>query len=253
MKSVKLWQAFALVVAYMTGAALFACAFFKLFTLLNSKWGVPFGIGVGFWVLSLIFFFLSEKGKPFTPVAFGINLLACALLFCAFAVAKERVLSFQVLPVFALILACFYLLLMLFLTPNRLNGNIWYVGTSFVVFLLLAIFGGVWLCQAYCKMFSLALPNEWKTFLVFFYILLTFLTLGSLATTESFSDLLTRTIAPALLATFFIGVIVLLALACGDGGDCDCDCGDCCDCSGGEYGGVRHKKKNSITMSALSK
>ncbi len=259
MNSKKLWQAFSLIFTYLLLASFLAYGSATLSASLGWQWGASFGIGVVFWVLSLVFFILLTNKDlfVFAVLALLCNAIGAGLFIGAFIVGKNIPLNFGSLITLAFMVAGCYLLLMALLTVPKLKYRIWYVVVCYIIWIVGSIFLARWLLPLLLQAFGLRQPPETGMFLLFFFLLLGFLALGSLIPADDFTELLKATVTPALVATFLLLVIVLLCLAgcddcdCGDGCDGCCDCGDC---SGGRYNstGYGKRKPTAIRMSELS-
>lgn len=251
MNSKKLWHSFALIFLYLTFVAVGSWGISKLFISLRSPWGVPFGIGVGVWITSLVFLILHENHPRLARWALTATAISCAFFITAFFIGKG--ISVSLLPVFFLSTFCAfcYLLLMLLMSVPKVSGLLWYEIVAFIVWLTGSVLLVVFALKPLLVCFSLTLPEH--GFLIsFFLILLGFLAFGSLLEAENFSELFKMLSVPMLIATGIIALIVLLALS-----GCDsCDGGDCCDCSTGGDGKRKSTKhyteKNSSTSEFLS-
>ena len=259
MNSKKLWQAFSLIFTYLLLASFLAYGSATLSASLGWQWGASFGIGVVFWVLSLVFFILLTNKDlfVFAVLALLCNAIGAGLFIGAFAVGKNIPLDLGALPTIGGSVAVCYLLLMALLTVPKLKNKIWYVTVCYVLWMIVSIFLARWLLPLLLQAFGLHQPPETGMFLLFFFLLLGFFALGSLFPVDDLTELLKATVTPVLIATFLLLVIVLLCLAgcddcdCGDGCDGCCDCGDC---SGGQYNatGYGKRKPPSVRMSELS-
>ena len=257
MNSKKLWHSFAVILTYLLIVSLIATGSSLLFKNFKAPWGVPFGVGVGLWIASLVFCLARDQHISFIPLSLLTNALGAGLFIAAFIVGKNITLDFAALPILALTIAALYLFLMMLLSVPNLKYKIWYVVICFVLWMTGSIFLGSWLCPHILRFSALQTPNELDIFLVFFFILLGFLSLGSLLPADDFSELLGVMVIPALVATFLILFIVLLCLAGCDDCDCGDGCGECCDCgdcSGGQYNSTAYGKrsKNVQTMASMS-
>lgn len=255
MNSKKLWQAFAAIFLYLLFTSFLATGSVRLFRMFGSKWGVPFAMGCVFWIFSLIFCLAREKSFLFTPLALVFNAVGAGLFIGAYALGEKISLAWQTLPLIAIFIAATYLLLMLLLSVPVLKRKIWYVIIVFVLSVTASVLLSVYLFPVLLTGAGMDLPKKFGLLLAFFLLLFGFLALGSLAPVDDFTELLTAIVAPALIATFFILIIVLLCLGgcddcdCGDGCDGCCDCGDC---SGGQYNSTSYGKKHKTTMSQIS-
>lgn len=256
MNSKKLWHSFAVILTYLLLASLIATGGSRLCDLLHAKWGVPFGVGVALWIASLVFYLARDQHVSFISLSLFTNALGAGLFIAAFIVGKSIALDFALLPILALSISALYLFLMMLLSVPKLKHKIWYVVICFVLWMTGSIFFGSWLCPHILRLSALQTPNESDVFLVFFFILLGFLSLGSLLPADNFFELLGAMVIPALVATFFILVIVLLCLAGCDDCDCGDGCGECCDCgdcSGGQYNSTAYGKRSKTqTMAGMS-
>ncbi|MBQ8374414.1 MAG: hypothetical protein IJX98_02430 [Clostridia bacterium] len=251
MNGKKMWHALGVIALYLCTAALTACLGAWIFSALRAPWGVPLGIGVAVWALSIVFFALREKSKAFQFCAVPLNALASGVLISAFIVGK----ALTVEPVSLLLLACFcalcYLFLMALLTVPRLSEKIWYQIVAFAVWMTGSVFLCIWLYPLLLGSLNLALPER-ETFLLFFLLLLGFLAFGSLLEAENFPALLLNLTAPAMIATCLIGLIVIAVLSGCDSFDCG-DCGGCDGGSGGTHNAKRYGGQSKIkTMSDLA-
>lgn len=237
-----------LIFLYLTFVAVGSWGISKLFTSLRSPWGVPFGIGVGVWITSLVFLILHENHPRLARLALGLTAISCGFFISAFLVGKGISVSLLSLLLLSSLCAFCYFLLMLFMSVPNASGLLWYEIAAFLVWLTGSVLLVVFATQPLLSYFSLTLPE--RGFLIaFFLILLGFLALGSLLNAESFSELVKMLSVPMLVASGLIALIVLLALS-----GCDsCDCADSCDCcdSGGDgkRKSTKHYTKKSVTTS----
>ena len=254
MNSKKLWTAFAVIFLYLLLTGLIAAGSALLFQQLAWKWGVPFALGCVFWVGSLLLCILREKAFLFSPFALLTNALGAGFCIGAYVLGEKISFDWKILPLIAFTVSATYLLLMVFLSVPKLKQKIWYVIVSYVLWMTGSVFLCLWLCPLLLQRVGLALPPKMGMLLFFFLLLLGFLALGSVSPVDDFEELLTAIIIPALIATFFILVIVLLCLGGCD--DCSCDgcegCCDCGDCSGGQYNSTSYGKHRKTTMSEMS-
>ena len=151
-------------------------------------------------------------------------------------------------------IAALYLILMLLLTIPHLKDLGWYVAICYVVWMTGSVLLGVFVFPHIFEALHLPLTAEFGMFLLFFFLLLGFLALGSLMPADGFFDLLRVCVLPSLIATFFILFVVLAALTECD--DCDCG-GDCCNCepcSCADAAPTQYGKRSpsSQTMSSMS-
>ena len=253
MNSKKLWHSFAVILTYLCLVAGIATLGSIFFQNVQSNWVVALIVGVGFW---LILCALHEKHVAFTILAFITNAVGAGFSIAAFVIGKSLSLSVFALPMLAVMVAFLYLLLMALLTVTPLKNFIWYVIVSSLVWITASVLVGVFLFPTFFGIFQIPLPNEFGLLLTFFFLLLGFLAMGTLFQAEDFFELLFHMIGPALIATFFIIVIVLLCLAGCDSCDCDGGCDGGCDCGsgqGGKYNPTTYgKKRSSTTMSSYS-
>lgn len=260
MNSKKLWHAFGILFAYLIVTALLAVETAKLFVRWHCGWGVPFTIGTILWLISLVVLLVLMKNSHLSDslalLIFPINVAASGFLIAAFIVGKNDLAQPSSILLMATLVACCYLLLMAFLTVPSLKDRVWYQIVCYIIWMVGNVFLCSFLFDVFAAVFSLAIPAERSMLFLFFFILLGLLAIGTLLSSDNFKELLSTMILPAMIATFLIAIIVLLALAGGDG--CDgCDCGgEACDCSGGKhnatkYGGMNKKSRNT-TLSELS-
>lgn len=254
MNSKKLWQAFALIFGYLFLSVVSCQAGVIFFNILHAKWGVALGFGIAFWVISLVFFLARKKGIGFVISALPFNAAACGLLISAFLIGKKIAISFPVLLLLGVSIACFYLLFMLFLSfPLKTKG--WYVSVALFTYLLIAVLLGAWLYPILANALNVTLPKDFEWILAFFYLLLGFLSFGSVTEAENLKELLLALIAPALCVTCLLGIAVVIIVAFGDS-DCDCDCCDASDCCvlDKEYNGTTYaqRKNRKTSLSEMS-
>ncbi len=248
MNSKKLWQAFFIIFAYLVFTAVISYAAARLAAVLSLPWGVPLGVGVALWVATLVLYLCREKVRFASFFALFVCMLGSSFLIAAYIVGTNSSISLVALLLTAVFCGACYPLYMLLLTAP-LKSRLWFVILSFILWIAGSVLLGVFLSPVLLQ--GLNLPADFGTFLLFFYLLLGSMAIGSVLPAEDFSDMAATLLAPALCATFFIGVIVVVALACGDSGDCDCSCGDCFgDC--GSFDGTSYKKKQNTTMQKLS-
>ena len=256
MNSKKLWASFALIFIYLLLAALVASGSASLLLRIAWKWGVPFAFGCVFWVGSLVFFLYREKAFLFSPLSLASNAVGAGLLIGSYLVGKKIAVAWTVFAALSALIAATYLLLMLLLSVPVLKRKIWYVIVVFVLSVTASILLSVYLFPVLLTGAGMDLPKKLGLILAFFLLLYGALALGSVAPVEDFEELLTILIAPALIATFLLAIIVLLCLAGGDGCDCGDGCDSCCDCgdcSGGEYNSTSFgKRRKSTSMSQIS-
>ncbi len=253
MNNKKLWHTFGVIFFYMLFTALLALGCSALFRVFNATWLVPFIIGVVFWIASLVFLALREEHIACTFGALLCNVLGCGFFIGAFLIGKNITLPFLSLPLLSVFISLLFLLLMLLLTPAT-HQKLWYVIPAYILWLTGSIFATVYLAPLLLETCNLAIPAETEMFLLFFLVIFGFLSLGAVfGSAEDFIELLQMLILPAICATFFILIIVLLCLLGCD--DCECgdgDCCDCCDCSGGELRSTTYGKKKRTSMSKIS-
>ena len=259
MNSSKLWHSFALILTYLLFTALIAAVGSSFFENINAHWGFPIGIGAAFWIASLILWFQHEKHNLFIVFALLTNGIGAGFSIAAYIVGMAIEIKLPFLLAFAAMIAGLYLILMLLLTIPYLKDLVWYVAVCYIVWMTGSVLLGVFVFPHIFEALQLPLPAEFGIFLLFFFLLLGFLALGTLMPVDRFFDLIRNTILPALVATFFIIIIVLLCLAGCDDCDCGDSCGDCCgcdggDCSGGKYNSTGYGKRtqSSQTMSSMS-
>lgn len=249
-----MWQAFLLITVYLVFVAVCVYAFTALGNAFAWKWGVPFAIGVVLWLVSAILFAVRAQGTAFRYCALFVSALACGLLITAYAVGKQVTVHIPSLLALAGIASACFLVFMAFLTPYRLAAKPWYIALCSILFVGVCITAGVCCAPLFANTFQNA--THAGMFFLFFLLLVGVLGFGALAPAENFAELTAALVTPAILVTCGIGIIVLIALICGDG-DCDCaDCGisDCCDCTGNSKGNnpTVYNKKKKTTMSGLS-
>lgn len=259
MNSSKLWHSFALICTYLLFTALIANIGSLCFQNVEAHWGILLGIGIVFWGLSLIFVAQGEKHKLFLIFALIANVIGAGSAIAAYIVGMAIEITILALFALAIMIAFLYLFLMLLLTVPNLKYAIWYVVICYIVWMTGSVLLGVFVFPHIFEALHLPLPAEFGMFLLFFFLLLGFLALGTMFPVEEFFDLIRNTILPALAATFLIIIIVLLCLAGCDDCDCGDSCGDCCgcdggDCSSGKYNSTGYGKKSpsSQTMSSMS-
>ena len=137
-----------------------------------------------------------------------------------------------------------YLFLAALLTPNRLSEKIWYVVIAVILSLTASVFFVIYLYPLLLNALSIPPLFEQDLLFVLYLVIFAFLCVGSILPTYDTNDLFSKLVLPALIATFIVGIIVLIALSGGD----NCDCGDSCDCgdcglSDGKYSGTNYQKK----------
>ncbi|MBQ2740015.1 MAG: hypothetical protein IJF39_00140 [Clostridia bacterium] len=249
MNSAKLWHTFAIIVGYLCTVAFISCGIGAL-NLYHWHWGIPFGVGIALWIASILFYVLREKHSKFYIFPLPMSAIACGLLIGAFILGENCTVYLNTLVPLALLVSACYVLLMLLFTVQPLKHRIWYQVVCYILWLgsciALTIFAVPTLLPK--------LPQN-GMFLLFFLLLLGFLSLGSMIETEDFAELWTSITLPAFAATGIIGVIVLLVITDGDGCDA-CDCGDCgCSKEKGKHIGTGYtkKQKTTATMDSISR
>lgn len=252
MKSKKIWQAFAVISGFVLLTGIFAWMTGKLFFLTGNKgqWWIPFAFGAVFMIVSIVFSFLRERLPRFSWLSLLANAIACGLFIGAFLTGKSVNPSLWKTAVSAIAPAVFFLVLLLLLSVPSLKDKKWYIIVSFLIWLI-AMFGGGFLIWKY---FLPGFSSDAYLCFAMFSIAVSGLALGALLSADSFWELLYGMVTPSTVCIGFVAIIVLIALACGDGGDCDCgdcDCCDSCDCSPGYGGGSGSKKPKHTTMGDL--
>lgn len=250
MKSKKMWQAFAVICGFMLLAASIAWtvrAIFPDYTGDKSRWGIPFGIGVVFMIASIILSAIRGRLPRSAWAALLFNSIACGLFVGAYLIGKGLGPLYGEIVAAALAPAAFFLVLMAALSVPKLKEKRWYIILCSILWVA-ALFGGGVAAWGFVPIGG----NRWVPYicLLLFSIAVTGLALGALLSADSLWELLYGMVTPSTVCLGFIAVIVLVALACGDGGDCDCGGGCCdgCDCSPGYGSG---KKTKRTTMSEL--
>lgn len=255
MTSKKMWQTLPITLVFMLVSALTAQLAFLLFS--DFKWPLSFGIGAAFMAASVVLSLMREKLPRLSWLALLLNSLACGFLIASFIIGKKAFLSvppqkvFLVLILAALVTSAFYLVLMLLLTVPRLKDKKAYIIFSYFLYLAAALcFGVLFLNNSFEKITGIAADETISTICFLFFVAAAALALGSLFRADGLKELLFALVTPSTFSVGFIAVVVLMALACGDGGDCDCggDCCSGCDCSP-NYG---KKNPKSTTMSGMS-
>ena len=240
MKSIKLWHVFALIIGYF--AAVSGIAFgISVSTL---PWWLPFTVGALIWIAAIVFFIKRESMAKLGALALPATAISCGLFIGAYVRGVHIKVEFLDLALLAGLSAGCFLLLMALLTPNRLNGRVWYQILSLVVWLGISIAGCIFASRA-------LLPDLPKRGI---FLLLGFFGIGALIESYDFAETCSSLVVPLLVATCLIGVIALLLISGGDGCDCDGGCCDGFDCSGGNHNGTQYTKKKQppTTMSNLS-
>lgn len=257
MNSSKLWHSFALICTYLLFTALIANIGSLCFQNVEAHWGFPIGIGAAFWIVSLILWCQHEKHNLFIVFALLTNGIGAGFSIAAYIVGTSIQITFPFLLALAAMIAALYLILMLLLTIPHLKDLGWYVAICYIVWMTGSVLLGVFVFPHIFEALHLPLTAEFGMFLLFFFLLLGFLALGTLLSADGLFDLLQVSILPSLIATFLLLVIILGVLTQGECGDC-CECGEACNCGGGEsgkkssptkYGG---KRGFSQTMSSIS-
>lgn len=247
MKSKKMWQALAIMFGFMLLSALIAWATGSAAPGLglSDKWGLPFVFGIIFMIASVVFSLLRGRLPRSSWISLLLNSVACGLLIGAYLVGENFKAPLAEVVGSALAPAAFFLVLMAALTVPKLNEKRWYVILCYILWAV-ALFGGGAATR------SLMPSDDTRSsymLLFLFSVAEAGLALGALLSADSFWGLLYGMVTPSTVCLGLIAVIVLVALACGDGGDCDCGgCCDGCDCSPG-YGSGKTKK---TTMSELA-
>ena len=235
MNNKKLWHSFAVILTYLIFTAFVATGVNTLFQNFHVHWGFPFGIGVAFWIASLILWFQHEKHAIFIILALLTNAIGAGFAIAAFAVGKAIELSFFALPVLATMIAALYLILILLLTIPNLKDMIWYLIVCYVVWMAGSVLLGIFIFPHIFEVLHFSVPTEFGIFLTFFFLLLGFLAVGTIIPVDDFFGLLHMLIVPALIATFLIFVIVLAVLTECDSCDCGGECCDGCGCGNDRY------------------
>ncbi len=245
MKSIKLWHVFALILGYFAAATGIAFGI----NLSTLPWWLPFAVGVAIWITAIVFFIKRESAAKLGALALPATAIACGLFIGAYVRGVHIKVEFLDLALLAALTAGCFLLLMALLTPNRLNGRVWYQILSLAVWLGASIT----LCIFVSRALLPDLPKR-GVFLLFFLLLLGFFGIGALIESYDFAETCSSLVVPLLVATCLIGVIALLLISGGDGCDCDGGCCDGFDCSGGNHNATQYTKKKQppTTMSNLS-
>ena len=244
MKSKKIWHSFLLITAYLLTVSLLVYLSSLFFYKVKGDWGWPLGIGIVLWIGSGLLFFAKEKNKFAHPVSLILNALASGFLISTLAVKGQVFIPLLPLLLLSLSVGVTYLFLAALLTPNRLSEKIWYVVIVVILSLTASVFFVIYLYPLLLNALSIQPPFEQDLLFVLYLVIFAFLCVGSILPTYDTNDLFSKLVLPALIATFIVGIIVLIALSGGD----NCDCGDSCDCgdcglSDGKYSGTNYQKK----------
>lgn len=247
MSSKKIWHAFLLIFIYLLVVSLIVYLSSLFFYQINGGWGWPLGVGIALWIASGALHLAKEQNKFAQPVSLFLNALACGFLISTLAVKAKIYFQLPPLLLLSVFVSFTYLFLAALLTAQGLAEKIWYVALSFVLSITASVFFVVYLYPLCLKALSVGPPFRQDLLFVFYLIIFGFLSIGSILPTYDANDLFGKLAVPALIATFIVGIIVLLLVSGGEG--CDCECGDCGDCgrSSDSYNGTRYRKKKGVS------
>lgn len=248
MKHTKLWHSFISILGFFTLTALIAGGVNDL-SAYKVPWGFPFGVGAFVWIIAIVFYALREKSK--FPVLFSLPAaaIACGLFIGSFLLGKHVSVKMGDLLLLSVVVSVCYLIWMGFMSVNTKKDRILYQVITFIAYMGISVAISILLSKQ-------LLPNlkERGMLLLFFLLILAFLSAGSLLEAKGFQTLWSQLALPAFVATGIVAVIVIAILSEYD--SCDCgDCGDGCSHEKGNHNGASYtkKKQQPTTMDGISK